>query len=71
MRSETKMYSEFIKRNRISVTADSFTYSVNGVTVTVPLIKDGNRWYAGNDDASMSKKSAIYWYVKNNDVNEL
>lgn len=63
MKAETKIYSDFIKRNKIVVREDYFFIPTMAI---VQLAKGGNgRWYADNDDASITKKSAVYFYCKN------
>lgn len=70
MLPETKIYSEFIKRNKIVVGSDHFVYNVLVKPIIVPLEKHPNgKWSAENDDACYTKKAAIYWYVKNRTTN--
>ena len=68
MRPDTKIYSEFIKRNKVRTVGCSFSYyDSNNLLQVIPLNKDDNgRWYADQDDSAESKKSAIYWYIQNN-----
>lgn len=67
MIAETKIYSDFIKRNKIVVSKDCFVYNVMVKPIVVPISYDGNsKWYADNDDKCFTKKAAIYWYLKNN-----
>ena len=67
MIAETKLYSDFIKRNKIVVTKDCFVYNIMIKPITVPICKDDDgKWYADNEDKCYTKKAAIYWYLKNN-----
>jgi|688.fasta_scaffold187529_2 hypothetical protein len=67
MIAETKLYSDFIKRNKIVVTKDCFVYNIMIKPITVPICKDDDgKWYADNEDICHTKKAAIYWYSKNN-----
>ncbi len=66
MKSETKIYSEFIKRNNIKVTRYGFI-SPNGKEMRVYKSESTKWWYAGEDgDNYYTKKAAIYWYLQNN-----
>ena len=62
MNAETKIYSDFIKREKVVVTKDSFQYNFNKVQLQKD---DDGKWYAEQDDKCHSKKAAIYWYIKN------
>lgn len=66
MREETKIYSRFIKRNKIVVCANEFIYNILEFPIIVPLTKDekGN-WSAGDDDSCKTKKAAVYYYLTN------
>lgn len=67
MKSETKIYSDFIKRNKIVVRKDCFYYNIMVNPIAVSLSKDDDgKWYAENEDKCYTKKAAIYWYLKNN-----
>ena len=61
MTNETKIYSDFIKRNNIAVGLDYFTFN----NQQVALNKDNGMWYAEQDDKCYTKKAAIYYYLKN------
>ena len=67
MKAETKIYSDFIKNNRIVVTRDSFVYkSAKDNYKQISLSKDDdNKWYAGYDDKCFTKKAAVYYYLTN------
>ena len=66
MKSDTKMYSNFIKKNKIVSNKESFTYlDVEKKLQVIPLSKDNGRWYADEEDSCETKKCAIYWYIKN------
>lgn len=68
MKPETKIYSEFIKRNKIVVREDCFIYDIMRTPVIVPLFKHNDgKWNAGQDDACFTKKAAVYYYLKNRD----
>lgn len=61
MLTETKIYSDFIKRNDISVLDGYFIHD----GMAVPLSKDDDgKWYAGNDDKCYTKKAAVYFYCQ-------
>jgi hypothetical protein len=67
MNLETKIYSDFIKKNKIVVSKDYFVYNIMIKPTIVPICKDDDgKWYADNDDKCHTKKAAIYWYLKNN-----
>lgn len=66
MIAETKIYSDFIKKNKVIVKRDSFIY--NGITVSLTKDFDG-KWYAEQTDKCYTKKAAIYYYIKYN-INE-
>lgn len=67
MNAETRIYSDFIKRNEVVVRKDCFVYSTMGKTIAVAVSKDDDgKWYADNEDKCYTKKAAIYWYLKNN-----
>lgn len=61
MLKETKIYSDWIKANKIIVYAHSFMFRDEEIS----LEKDHQGWRAGQDDACFTKKAAIYWYIKN------
>lgn len=66
MRAETKIYSDFIKRNKIVVRTDCFIYNIMQKPIVVTLTKDDDgKWFAGDDDKCFTKKAAVYYYVKN------
>jgi hypothetical protein len=66
MKAETKIYSDFIKRNKIVVSKDCFVYNVMVKPIVVPLTKDDDgKWIADNDDKCFTKKAAVYYYIKN------
>lgn len=66
MRAETKVYSDFIKRNKIVVREDCFVYNIMVKPIIVPLTKDDDgKWFADNDDKCFTKKAAVYYYIKN------
>jgi len=66
MIAETKIYSDFIKRNKIKVTHYGFI-APNGEEIRVYKSENSKWWYAGADgDNCYTKKAAIYWYLKNN-----
>lgn len=62
MKAETKIYSDFIKANKIKVSRDYFIYK--GEEIMISKDDDG-MWYAENEDKSYSKKASIYFYIKN------
>ena len=62
MKTETKIYSDFIKINKIKVGLDHFFYNNERLNV---LRDDDGMWYADNEDKCYTKKAAIYWYIKN------
>lgn len=65
MISETKIYSDFIKRNKIKVNSWGFIFKEKKIRVYKS--ENSKWWYAGEDgDNCYTKKSAIYWYCKNN-----
>jgi hypothetical protein len=67
MIAETKIYSDFIKRNKIVVSKDCFIYNIMIKPIVVPISKDDDgKWYADSEDKCYTKKAAIYWYLKNN-----
>lgn len=67
MKAETKIYSDFIKRNKVVVRQDCFIYNIMIKPIIVPLSKDDDgKWYAGNEDKCYTKKAAVYFYLKNN-----
>jgi len=67
MKPETKLYSDFIKRNKIVVQPDCFIYNIMVKPIIIPLSKDDDgKWYAEQDDKCHTKKAAIYWWLKNN-----
>lgn len=64
MKAETKIYSDFIKRNKIKVTHYGFEFK--GDEVRVYKSENTKWWYAGEDgDNCYTKKAAIYYYFKN------
>ncbi len=66
MNSETKIYSDFIKKNKVVVRSDCFIYNIMVSPIIVPLTKDDDgKWYADNDDKCFTKKAAVYFYIKN------
>ncbi len=72
MRPETKIYSDFIKRNKIVVgktnlSDSNFAFYYKGKLQVIPLRRcdETMKYYAGDDDASITKKSAVYFYCKN------
>lgn len=77
MNAETKIYSDFIKRNKIVANTlqksdGVFALYYEGVLKVVPLRKctDTGRYFAGRDNGDVdngttTKKAAIYWYCKN------
>lgn len=66
MKAETKIYSDFIKRNKIVVREDCFVYNIMEKPIIVPLTKDDDgKWFADNDDKCFTKKAAVYYYIKN------
>jgi hypothetical protein len=66
MLPETKIYSDFIKRNKIVVRLDCFIYNIMVSPTIVPLTKDDKgKWYAENEDSCYTKKAAVYYYLKN------
>ncbi len=66
MLAETKIYSDFIKRNKIVVKKDCFVHDIINSPKIVSLSQDDNgRWIAADDDSCFTKKAAIYWYLKN------
>ena len=66
MKADTKIYSDFIKRNGVTVSMYEFTFVSNGKKHTRTVYKSGSLWYVENDDASHTKSAAIYWHIKNN-----
>jgi len=68
MKEDTKIYSDFIKRNKVASNKKYFAYyDSNNKLKVVPLGKDEKgKWYADQEDSVESKKCAIYWYIKNN-----
>lgn len=66
MIQETKIYSDFIKRNKIKVTHYGFIFK--GEEVRVYQSDEGKGWwYAGeNGDNCHTKKAAIYYHIVNN-----
>lgn len=67
MIEETKIYSDFIKRNKIVVRKDLFVYNIMVKPIVVTIGKGvSGKWYADNQDGCYTKKAAIYWYLKNN-----
>lgn len=69
MREETKIFSNFIKRNKIVVRQDCFIYNIMVQPIIVPLAKDDDgKWYADQDDKCYTKKAAVYYYMKNRNL---
>jgi len=68
MKKDTLVYSDFIKRNNIKVNRFDFSYKDNnGELVNHYIVKEGKYWYVDyGDEGYESKKSAIYWHIKNN-----
>jgi len=67
MKADTKIYSDFIKRNKIVVRRDCFIYNIMVSPKIVSLSKDDDgKWYAEQDDKCYCKKAAIYCWLKNN-----
>lgn len=67
MKAETKIYSDFIKRNKVVVRSDCFIYNIMVSPNIVQLSKDDDgKWYAEQSDKCFTKKAAIYWWLKNN-----
>lgn len=79
MKTETKIYSDFIKRNRICIgvvkpnyfnaNSINFAFYLDGKLHCIPLRKeDTGKWTAGDGDQEqcLTKKSAVYHYCKNN-----
>ncbi len=58
---ETQIYRDFIKANKIRVTKYGFHFNDKFIETQ----KSGNKWFAGEDDSSLTKVSAIYYYIKN------
>lgn len=72
MKAETKIFSEFIKRNHIVVgktnlSDSTFALYYEGKLHVIQIRKcdETGKYFAGDDDASITKKSAIYFYCKN------
>jgi hypothetical protein len=76
MKAETKIYNDFIKRNKIVVGqikkeypnySCTFSFFVDNELKIVELVKDDEtgKYYAGDDDCSLTKISAVYYYCKN------
>jgi len=72
MKAETRIYSDFIKRNKIVVgktnfSDTNFAFYYKGELKVIPLRKcdETGKYFAGDDDASLTKKSAVYFYCKN------
>ncbi len=67
MDKETKIYSDFIKRNadRLKVSKDYFVFD----GMQYDIHKDGWQWYiyayGKSIDGAPTKKAAIYWWCKN------
>ena len=59
---ETKIYSDFIKLHKVKVGINSFEFK--GKEINLYKCENGH-WCANEDDPSHTKKSAIYWYIKN------
>jgi hypothetical protein len=79
MKAETKIYSDFIKRNNICIGVVKpdyyngndiyFAFYLNEKLHNIPLRKEDNgKWTAGEGDQEqcLTKKSAVYFYCKNN-----
>jgi len=67
MNAETKIYSDFIKRNKVAVRSTMFAFLIDGEPKIVPLSKDDDgKWYAAEEDKCYTQKAAVYWYLKNN-----
>lgn len=68
MKKDTKVYSEFIKRNNIKVTGNSFTYKQH--CFSIYHNRDG--WFIDyvNGELYNTKKSCIYFTIKNYIYNE-
>ncbi len=63
MRTETKIYSEFIKRNNVKVT--SWGYEFRGEDVRVYKSESSKFWYSELcQDNCYTKKSCIYFCLK-------
>ena len=64
MNNETKIYSDFIKRNRIKVTKWGYNYDNQDVRV---FKSDESKWWYSeiSQDNCHSKKSCIYWDLHN------
>ena len=65
MKSETKIYSNFIKRNKIVVRPDFFVYNIMTRPEIIQLVKFNGKWYADDDPGCLTKKGAIYHYLTN------
>ena len=67
MNAETKVFSNFIKRNKIIVSRDQFVYYDQNKRVyeVVDLWKDDDgKWFAHCDDKCQNKKAAVYYYMQ-------
>jgi hypothetical protein len=72
MKADTKIYSDFIKRNKVKSTKNQFSfYDENNNLIVYSLsLDDDGLWYAEQNDKCETKKSAIYWHIKNNHETE-
>jgi hypothetical protein len=63
MIQETKIYSDFIKANKVKVSKDFFIYNSEEIMICQDDMT--RKWHAGQDDGCYTKKAAIYYYIKN------
>lgn len=63
MKSETKIYSDFIKRNKVKVTKWGYTF--RGIEVRIYKSDESKWWYSEiHEENCHSKKAAIYYCLK-------
>ena len=67
MKEETKVYSDFIKRNTIILSRDQFVYQgEKDEWIIIPLSKhDNGMWSADQDDKCYTNKAAVYYWIQN------
>lgn len=64
MKGETKIYSEFIKRNKVKTTKCGYLF--NGQEVRIYKCEGSKFWYSElHQENCYSKKAAIYYCLKN------
>jgi len=64
MNKETKIYSDFIKQNKVKVT--KWGYEFRGEEVRVYKSDESKWWYSEiHQENCYTKKSAIYWCLRN------